>query len=104
MGIVYDSRDKHSWEDKKEGEYKKRGTTNFVVVGEDGKEGLSIASMFKTLLIMQMGYALDLGRLAMQDSTKFSEYQRMLKDKTYNTIEMTLKLLESHGHTLPEGR
>jgi len=77
---------------------KPRKEIDFVTIGEDGKEHLNLYIFVESLLTLAMGKSLDMGRLAIQHKEAFEQFQRTIKDDSYDRIEMAKRVLKKYGH------
>ena len=77
---------------------KSKRDVEFVTIGEDGKEHLNLHIFIESLLTLSMGTALDMGRLAIQHKEAFEQFQRTVKDTSYDRIEFAKKILKKYGY------
>jgi len=77
---------------------KPRKEINFITIDEHGNEHLNLHIFIESLLTLSMGTALDMGRLAIQHKEAFEQFQRTVKDDSYDRIEFAHKILKKYGY------
>jgi hypothetical protein len=77
---------------------KQRKDVEFITVDEQGKEHLNLFIFMESLLTLSMGKALDMGRLAIQHKEAFEQFQRTIKDDSYDRIEFAKRILKKYGY------